>query len=137
LYREEIMKWLSKKLVRFISVDDFIEHVRNRGSLKEKHQILTQAVKRLFNTISADDILKETEQGMMFEGKVLVKAEADAIREHAVVFRDSKLYKILIKDIKYQANRRMFIDSKTEMDMIAGKLILFNEDIIKTRLKKF
>lgn len=131
------MKWLSKKLVRFISVDDFIEHVRNRGSLKEKHQILTQAVKRLFNTVSADDILKETEQGMMFEGKVLVKAEADAIREHAVVFRDSKLYKILIKDIKYQANRRMFIDSKTEMDMIAGKLILFNEDIIKTRLKKF
>ena len=33
------------------------------------------------------------------------------------------------------SNKKMFIDSRSEMDMIAGKLVMWIWDVIKSKLK--
>jgi len=133
-------EWLIKKLggyteQGFLTTDDFIEHVRSLG-LREKNVILTLAVRRLFNTISEDDILKQnSDNTWMFEGKPLTKGEINSLKMQAKDYVGSRLYKVISKDITYQANRKMFIDSQGEIDLTAGKLLLFYNDIVNTRLK--
>ena len=93
------------------------------------------AVKDLFNTISADDILKEEQDQWLFMGNPLNEAVRNMIINEAVVFEQGKLWDILKADIRFQSNKLMYEKSKTEMDMISGKFILWTLDIIKTRLK--
>lgn len=98
-------------------------------------EILTQAVKHLYNTIGADDILKEENGTWLFENKPLANEIKQIIISEAQIFTKSKLWRILQDDIRYRANQMMFEKSKTEQDLIAGKLWLFTLDSINTRLK--
>ena len=134
--REWLIKFLGGYTEQgFLTTDDFIEHIRLLG-LREKNVILTLAVRRLFNTISEDDILKQnSDSTWMFEGKPLTKGEINSLKMQAKDYIDSRLYKVISKDITYQANRKMFIDSQGEIDLTAGKLLLFYNYIVNTRLK--
>lgn len=98
-------------------------------------QILTELVRDLFNTIDEYDIIRE-EDGKWFIGdKEIQEAEKSMIISEAQLFVKGKLWKVLQRDIKYIANKRMFINSRTEMDLVAGKLLLYLLDIINTRLQ--
>lgn len=120
----------------FLTTDEFIEHLTTLP-VEEKHKVLTLAVKRLFNSVGQDDILRTNERGIwMIEGREMTQEEMEAVKKSAENFMNGKLWSILEKDIRYQANRRMFTDSKNEFDLIAGKLLLYSLDIIKTRLKR-
>lgn len=129
-------KWVIHKLGGFVSVDDFIGKV-NKLSYQEKHKILTRAVKKSFNTVCSDDILKVADNGKwLYEGRELTEIEVQHLKETAENFKNSRLYKVLDKELKYQSNRRMFIDSQNVNDLVAGKLLLFLWDVVKTRLKR-
>jgi hypothetical protein len=100
-----------------------------------KDEVLQEIVKDLYTTIGADDILKEI-QGVWFVGdKPLQEEEKKLIIAEAQIFINTKLWKILQLDVKYRANLKMFEQSKTETDLIAGKLWLFTLDCFKTRIK--
>lgn len=124
-------EWLIKKLGGFSTTDEFIAKIR-KLPLEEKNQILTMAVKRLFNTIGAEDILRND----TFEGRPMNKNEMDALRQSAKLFSESQLWKVLRKEISYQANKGMYIKAEKIEDIIAGKILLYFLDIIKTRLKE-
>ena len=115
-------KWLIKKLN--VTVEDL-----------DKHEVLTLAVKKLFNTISAEDVLKEKELQWFFQGKALRKDQVDMLKAEATNFNESFLWKVLSADIKYHANKQMFIKSRTEYDIMMGKSWLYVLDVINTRLK--
>jgi hypothetical protein len=116
------MNWLIKQLLK-------------RLSKAEKHTVLTELVKHLFNTISAEDILQEHNGEWIYRGKNLIPGEKDAMIADAQMFYKSRLWQVLQDDAKYQANRRMYLKSRTENDMIAGKMLVYNLDILNTRLK--
>ena len=64
-----LRNWLIKKLKGFSSVEEAIDSIEDP---KEKNVILTRAVKKLFNTIDADDILQVVQDGQWkLEGKLL------------------------------------------------------------------
>lgn len=118
----------------YSSIEDAIDAIKVKDS-KEKYEILTLAVKKLFNTIGSDDILKQNLYGQwMFQGKTMNKAQQDLIKAEAKIFVDSALWKILQADIQYQANKKMFTLATTEMQIAAGKLWTYTLDCIKTRL---
>lgn len=127
--------WIIAKLGGFTTVDDFINKV-NLLSNSDKHKILTETVKDLYNTINSDDILKEENDKWLYEGRELTAPEVKNLKEYAENFVNSQLFKVLDKDLRYQANRRMFIDSQSNDDLIAGKLLLYLWDVVKTRLKR-
>lgn len=136
LIRRSDRKWIAERLDLLLGIDDAITRIRQKDSV-EKYEILTLAVKKLFNTVDADDILHVNEYGQwMFEGRPMLDAEVKALIEEAKTFQAMKLYRVLITDMKYQANKRMYVKSETILDLVAGKLLVWLIDVIKDRLKK-
>lgn len=129
---------LKSKLIRalggFPTKDEAIDAVME-GDADERRKILTLAVRRLYNTIGPDDILKEVEGQWLIEGKPVVAAIKAQLIQQAKEFQQTKLWELLQRDIKYQANRRMFILGTSDIDLTAGKLWTFTLDAFNTRLK--
>lgn len=127
---------MKKYLIRFLGgYSDFSDFL-SRLEEEKKHECLTLAVKKLYNTINEDDILQLDEKGnWIFQGKILDKGSQQLLSAEAAQFLDSKLWKILKADIQYLSNKKMFLQSTSEMDLIAGKLWQYTLDTFKTRLK--
>lgn len=124
--------FIIKKLGGYPSIKEAIDDIREQ---EDKHRILSLAVKDLFNTIGPEDILKQDVDGKwLFGNKVLSKGQVDAIKGDVKYLLTSMLWKVLQKDVKHQANRKMYILGKTDLDFIAGKMFLYTLDAIKTRL---
>jgi hypothetical protein len=124
-------KLLIKKLGGFVDIDDAINSIESK---EDKHKILTLAVKDLYNTLTKDDILTE-EKGVWFSsGKPINSQIQKVLVAEAENFKNSRLWAILQGDIKYQANKKMYIDSVSIDDLITGKLWLLTLDTFKTRL---
>ncbi len=105
-------------------------------TLEKKHKVLTDTVAHHFNTVGENDILR-FERGKWFaEGRELSEAEIKQFREEAELILKLPLWKLLEREIQYQANQTMFFKSQTETDILAGKLLLYYLDILKTRLHK-
>ena len=100
-----------------------------------KKELLQLAVQDLFNTIGKDDILQEKSGEWYLAGKPLIKGRKEIIIAEAHTWINSKLWEVLRRDIQYQANKLMFEKSKTELDLISGKLWLYTLDVIKTRIE--
>lgn len=130
---EERSKVISK-LGGFPTIDDAIEEIRNKN-LKERHVILTLAVKKLFNTVDADDILKPGPGGeWMFEGKTLSKASIEILRAEAKQFETMLLWRVMKKDVLYQANRKMYLQAENVEHIVTAKFWLYTFDVVRTRL---
>lgn len=101
-----------------------------------KQDVLTERVKDLFNTINEEDILQELKGGdWRFEDKKIEKPTQELLIAEARRLLSSALWKVLKKDVQWQANKRMFLKGQGEMDMIMGKAWLYVLDCIKTRLE--
>jgi len=100
-----------------------------------KDEVLQELVKDLYCTIGADDILN-TDGEWTVGGKAMQEAEIKQLQAEATLFLGTRLWKYMQKDIKYRANKKMYEESKTAIDLIAGKLWLYTLDCQKSFLKK-
>ena len=98
-----------------------------------EEEVLTTAVKDLYNTISKDDVL-QTKGAWTVGGKPLPSGKQKLIIAEARVFLKTTLWDVLQKDISYKANKSMFESSTSEQDLVAGKLWLYTLDCIRTKL---
>lgn len=129
-------EWLRLKIIKklggFIDANDAINAISDS---KEKHKILTRGVKKLFNTIGPEDILKEHPDGTWtIEGRPISNGEKQQLIAEAHQFLGMRLWKVLQLDVKYQANKKMFILAENEMQIATGKFWLYTLDTLKTRL---
>lgn len=129
-----LKKRIINSLGGFADLDEAVLYM-SKIDAKEKHKVLTVYVKKLFNTIGADDILKIDSTGQwMFMGKQLPEARVRNLVSQAKHFANSELWDILQSDIKYQANKKMFVLAENELHLATGKLWLYTLDVIRTRL---
>lgn len=125
-------RWLIEKLGGYPDVDSALESIEDP---KERTKILTLAVKRLYNTIGADDILRLNSKGQWtLEGKVLSEGRVNNLISEATMLLGTDLWKVLQLDIKYRANRKMYTEAKNEDGLTFGKMWLYTLDAIATRL---
>lgn len=126
-------RWLIKKLGGFTDIEDYLDTI---DSFEQRNKILTRAVKRLYSTISDDDILKEHESGQwLFMGKPINEQEKQLLIAETKQLLNSKLWKVLQVDVKYQANKKMYLLAEDALQITAGKLWLYTLDCFDTRLK--
>ncbi len=126
--------WIITKLGGYPTIDDAIEAIKAKPG-PERTRVLTLAVKHLFNTIGADDILQVHPDGTWtVEGKPIPKVTRDLLVAEATQFLGTTLWRVLQTDIKYQANRKIFILATDEMQLTAGKLWTYTFDALRTRL---
>lgn len=130
-----LKSWLVYKLGGYIDIDDYLESIANDP--KQKHYILTRAVKLLYNTIDSEDILQEDEKGhWRFKGKPMTDAEKNILIAEAATFLGSRLWEVLQADAKYQANRKTFLLAHDDASITAGKLWHYTFDVFRNRLKR-
>lgn len=131
-----LRKYIIEKLGGFADIDSAIASLRESGDERTRSRILTEAVKHLFNAISSEDILKEQDGHLTFRGRSMTQAEEDLLRAEAQQFMRSTLWRVLRMDIRWQINKKMFVESTVATDVLWGKLLLFYDDIVKTRLQQ-
>lgn len=121
-------KWLIKL---------FIKWLKDLNDEDLKREILTESVKKLYNAISADDILRQQQDGTwLFQGKPLTGVEVAQLREEATMLRGMKFWYVIKQDIRYQLGKKMFEEARVKEDLVWGQLLLFLDDIIRNRIKK-
>lgn len=119
----------------YLTIEAALQDVTRMES-KERYAILTAAVKRLFNTIDADDILKEGPAGeWLWDGKTLSRAQVEMLQAEAGQLTKMLLWKVLQRDVLYQANRKMFLQAENVEHVVTAKFWLYSFDTIRTRLK--
>lgn len=102
-----------------------------------KDDVLTEAVKDLYNTIGEDDILREGHRGKWYyRNKELTQAQTQLLTAEASNFIKTQTWQILKTDIQDLSNEKMFRKSRNWEDMVAGKIWLFTLDSFETRLKR-
>jgi len=124
--------WLIDKLGGYKNFNSVLKGLDE----EERTQVLTLAVEKLFTNIGPKDILREKNGQWTYQGKPMIEAHKQLLIADAQQFQTTKLWKILSDDIRFQANYLMFVRSKTEMDIVAGKLWLRTLDSIDEKLKK-
>ena len=91
-------------------------------------------VQRLFNTITEDDLLKTIGRDTYFQGKVLSPEIFVKVKQDAIVFRESLLWKVVSNDAKFRANKQIFESSNNTQDILFGKALLYLLDVIEKKL---
>jgi len=124
-------EWLIRRLGGFTDLDDYLASATDQ----DRQAILTQATEKLFNTVSADDILRVQDGVMMFEGQPMLTAQLETLRHEVGLIRSSLTFKILDREVKYHVNLKMR-EATTLAQLEAAKMLEFTWDILKTALKK-
>lgn len=116
----------------FPTVTAAIDSVKDDAA---RHAVLTKAVRKLYVMVNASDILRPSKTGeWIFEGKPISQGVRAQMVAEAQAFSESTLWKVLRKDIQYQAGKRMFIHGTDTIHMVSGKLWVYTLDSFKTRL---
>src|SRR3990167_10572582 len=89
-------------------------------------QFLTSEV---FNTVSEEDILRQTKEGWLRKGHLLTDGEVKLLKKEAKGFRESKFYEILKAELHYHA-RQGLNKAQSENDIISAKLLSYFVDMI-------
>ena len=126
------MKWFKLLIIR-----QAIKWLKEIDDQDLKREILTLAVKKLYNAISADDILRQQPDGTwLFQGKPLTGVEVAQLKEEANYLLGMRLWRVIKWDIRWQLAKKMFEEAKVKDDLIWGQLLIYLDDIIRTRLQK-
>ena len=134
-YLNDIRMFLIRMLGGFSSINDALRCIEEM-EMRNREKVLTMAVRRLYNTISQDDILRIRADGeWMFMGKVMPEGIRKQVINEASVFLSSKLWQVFKADVKYQANKKTFLHAQDIYQLTAGKLWMYTIDCFKTRVE--
>lgn len=103
---------------------------------KLKTKLFCYLMRHLFNAINDDDILTITRNGYQIGNRVLDKNQIEGLKNEAQVFKNSDVWDYVNNNLKYLANYRMYHGSKTVDDLVFGKAMLYNLDIINRLFNK-
>lgn len=102
----------------------------------DPHDVLDARVAELFHTIRKSDLLRQENGAWYSGGRELTIHEIRQIKAEARVLLNSRLWQVLEDDVDYQAYNLIFTKSRSEIDLIGGKMLKVYLDIHKTKLKE-
>lgn len=130
--RRALILWLGG----FADIDSAIRHIKETQDADRKALILAEAVKRLYNAIGPEDILRQVEGGQWtYKGKPITGTELTHLKREAATLREMSIWKVIRTDIRYQLGKKMFEEARVKDDLVWGQLLVFLDDIIRARLK--
>lgn len=91
---------------------------------KIKRKLLNQSLKKLYNTVEPEDILRFEKGQLLLKGKLLPEQTVKNLIEESKTLEDMLLWKILTDYVKGTANQRIYNDSVCDDDIIFPKACL-------------
>lgn len=96
-----------------------------------RHIVTNWLTKHLLKAVTADEILVKSSNEWLVGSRKMSAERIQHLKEEARSLRESELYRLLIKEIGYQATLQRFDQAKTPDDMLFGKAMLYNLDLLK------
>ncbi len=91
---------------------------------------------RLFNAVTEDDFLQAVGPDLYIGKEKLGEGNKRELTNAARTLKGMELWKLLMKQMKYAANKRMYTESNTELDIYFGKAMLYNVDVMEQKIDK-
>ena len=101
---------------------------------KLKIKIFNYLMRSMFNAITEKDVLRIKGKKIVIGDRVLADAEVRGLKGEAADMETIPLWNYLKKDMKHIANKKMYRESQTVDDMIAGKMILFTIEVMERKI---
>lgn len=98
---------------------------------KLRRHLINYLVKHLLVAITEDDIILITGKDYLFKKRKLSNGEVIQLKEEARSFNKSLLWYCIKNEVGWLASRQMFDEMKVADDMVFGKAMLYDIDIIK------
>jgi len=91
--------------------------------------------RRLLRSIRAEDVLRRGKDGIIrARGKKLSNEMVDQLQNEAEYIKNSITFQLLMDDMEYLAHQTMFEKSTSFDDMLFGKAMLYNIDVLKKKI---
>jgi len=96
----------------------------------------------LFNTVTEDKLIqikgrdKKGSLIVIYRKKRLDKEKIKRIQESAELFVKSDIWRLLRRAVQLEANERMYKKSRSIDDILAGKMSLYNLEVINRTIQK-
>ena len=96
-----------------------------------KNAIRNWLLRHLLNAVLPEDVVTTDKRGAVYlNGSILSEQEKKNILEEIKFIETTRIWKIYTESLKEQAQRRIFDNAKTIDDIFAGKMMLYNIDVI-------
>ena len=92
-------------------------------------------IEDVFNAVSFEDVLKIKGNVWRCAGKTLTEREVGSLRSEVEILKQSALWRHLKDDLMWHAQRMLVNKSKSEEDLIAGKMLLYWISVVEARLR--
>lgn len=99
-----------------------------------KRRIANWCLKYLFNAVTHEDVLRQVNGHTVFRGQVVNQATQKDLVSGAKTLKQLNTFKMLMQEMKYLSNKRMFEHSKTNDDILFGKAMLYAVDILESKV---
>ena len=101
-----------------------------------KVKVLNYVVRHLFNGITDDDVLALNKKGEVYVNNLLLpKENVKGMASGARSLAKMEIWKILNKEMKNIANQKIYITSSSIDDIIFGKAMLYNLEVLNKKIE--
>lgn len=100
-----------------------------------RRKFINFIARQIFNLVVENDILKVSGNKVIHKGRVLTNDEKKSIIGQAKSMNEMFFWELLLTEMKHIGNQKIYFESKTESDLLAGKMILWVVDVMERKVK--
>ncbi len=100
-----------------------------------RQRILNYLLKHLFNAITEDDVLVYRGDKFYVGGMELPKTDVEDIVSGARGLKEMYVWQLLMKDLKNEANKRIYKNGVTMEDVNFGRATLWTVNVIEQKIE--
>ncbi len=93
-----------------------------------------EIIKKLFNAVTEEDILTQKGSNLYIGDKLVPEEAKRSMISDAEYILNSTFWQVIKKNMQYEANKALYLNSENIDDMIFAKAMLFTIDILEKKL---
>lgn len=99
-----------------------------------KRNILNYILSHLYNTVTEEEALTSEAGKLWNKGLPLSEEEKWLIVSDASKLQTLHIWPLLLDSLKWEANKKMYISSTCDDDIVAGKWMLYTLDVLEKKV---
>lgn len=101
-----------------------------------KNRLINLIAGRLFRLVTEEDFLRlDVGTGKVYlRGRELAPSQVDDLAREARDIQSTNVYKLILSEMTFEANKKIFFDSRSESDLVAGKMVLWTLDVLSRKV---
>lgn len=90
--------------------------------------------KDLFNNVRQEDVLQFIGGKLFHGGKIVSPDQQKMLSEDAAAIIKMPVWRLLVDEMRYLGNKKIYEDSTSDIDILAGKMVLWTMDVFQKKL---